>query len=88
MKSGKRQMTEGIELPNQEKIRTLGEKETYKYLAILEADTIKHVEMKEKILQANKNTNRNQITEPKTNQRNKYMGCPPSKIIGTILKVD
>ena len=38
-KSGKRQMTE--ELPNQEKIRTLGEKETYKYLGILEADTIK-----------------------------------------------
>ena len=31
MKSGKRQMTKGIELSNQEKIRTLGEKETYKY---------------------------------------------------------
>ena len=41
MKSGKQQMTEGIELPNQEKIRMLGEKETYKYLGILEADTIK-----------------------------------------------
>ena len=25
-------MTEGIELPNQEKIKTFGEKETYKYL--------------------------------------------------------
>ena len=37
------------ELPNQDKIGTLGEKETYKYLSILEADTIKHVEMKEKI---------------------------------------
>ena len=48
MKSGKRHMTEGIELPNQEKIRTLGEKETYKDLGILEANTIKHVEMKEK----------------------------------------
>ena len=34
------------ELPNQEKIRTLGEKEAYKYLGKLEADTIKHVEMK------------------------------------------
>ena len=32
------------------KIRTLGEKETYKYLGILEADTIKQVEMKEKNL--------------------------------------
>ena len=29
MKSGKWQITEEIELPNQEKIRTLGEKETY-----------------------------------------------------------
>ena len=31
MKSGKRHMTEGMELPNQDKIRTLGENETYKY---------------------------------------------------------
>ena len=38
-----------MELPNQEKIRTLGEKQTYKYLGILEADTIKQEEMKEKI---------------------------------------
>ena len=29
MKSGKREMTEGIELPNQEKTRTGREKETY-----------------------------------------------------------
>ena len=47
MKSGKRCLTDGMELPNQDKIRTLGEKETYKYLGILEADTIKQVEMKE-----------------------------------------
>ena len=38
-------MTEGIELSNQEKIRTLGEKESYKYLRILEADAIKQVEI-------------------------------------------
>ena len=44
MKSGKQQMTEGIEQPNQEKIRTHGEKEIYKYLGILDADT---AEMKE-----------------------------------------
>ena len=49
MRSGKWQMTEGIELPNQEKIKTLVEKETYKYLEILEADTIKLVEIKGKI---------------------------------------
>ena len=48
MKSRKRHMTDGVELPNQEKIRTLGEKETYKYSRILEADTIKQVEMKKK----------------------------------------
>ena len=48
MKSGKRHLTDGMELPNQDKIRTLEEKEMYKYLGILEADTIKQVEMKEK----------------------------------------
>ena len=36
-------------LPTQDKIKTLGEKETYKYLDILEVDIIKHVEMKEKL---------------------------------------
>ena len=41
MRKGKRQMREGKELPNQEKIRTLGEMETYKYLEISEMDTIK-----------------------------------------------
>ena len=46
MKSGKRETMERIELPNQKKER---KKENYKYLGILEADTIKQVEMKEKI---------------------------------------
>ena len=49
MKSRKRQTMEGIELPNQKGIRMLGEKENYKYLEILEMDTIKQAEMKEKI---------------------------------------
>ena len=49
MKSGKRHIKDGMELPNQEKILTIGEKETYKYLGILEADTIKQEEIKEKI---------------------------------------
>ena len=39
-------MTEGTELPNQEKIRKLREKETYKYLWILEADTMKKAGIK------------------------------------------
>ena len=49
MKTGKWHLTDGIELPNQDKIRTLAEKETYRYLGILEADTIKQVEIKNKI---------------------------------------
>ena len=49
MTSGKRHLIEGVELQNQIVIRTLGGKETYKYSGILEADTIKQVEMKEKI---------------------------------------
>ena len=49
MKSGKRHMTDGMELPNHDKIWMLGEEETYKYLGILEADSIKQVEIKDKI---------------------------------------
>ena len=41
-------MAEGIGFPNEEKIRILGEKENCKYLRILEANTIKQTEMKEK----------------------------------------
>ena len=48
IKSGKLHMTEGMELVNQEKIKTPREKETYKYLGIFEVDAIKQVEMKEK----------------------------------------
>ena len=49
MKCGKRRLTDAMKLRHQDKIRTLEEKETYKYLGILEADTIKQVEMKDKI---------------------------------------
>ena len=46
MKSGKRHVTDGMEQPNQDKIRTVGDNRTYKYL---KAGTLKKVEMKEKI---------------------------------------
>ena len=49
MKSDKPHRTDGIEQPNQDKIRTLGESKTCKYLGIFEADTIKKVQMKDKI---------------------------------------
>ena len=39
MKSGKRRKTDGTELPNQDKIRTLEVHQTYKYLGMLEAET-------------------------------------------------
>ena len=41
-------MVDEMELSNQEKIKILGEKEKYKYLGILEADSIKQVEMKKR----------------------------------------
>ena len=44
MRSRTRHVTERIELPNQEIMRTFGEKETYKYSKILEADNIKLAE--------------------------------------------
>ena len=44
-------MTEGI-LLNQEKIRTIGEKETKKYLGLLETDSTKQVEIREDILKS------------------------------------
>ena len=73
MKSGKRHMTDGMELPNQDKIRTLGENETYKYLGILEADSIKQVEMKDKIQKEYLRRTRKQL-ETKLFSRNLIKG--------------
>ena len=53
---------DGIELPNQEKIRTFGE--TYKYLGILGADTIKQAEMKEKFLKKSISGERENNSKP------------------------
>ena len=90
MKSGKRHMTDGMELPNHNRIRTHEEKETYKYLDIVEADTIKQVQMKDttrkeylrrtRKLHETKLSSRNLI-------RNKYLGCAPSQILGTLSHV-
>ena len=73
MKSGKRHMTDGMELPNYDKIRTLGEKETNKYLGILEADTIKQVEMKDKIRKEYLRRTR-KLLETKLSSRNLIKG--------------
>ena len=74
-KSGKRHLTDGMELPSQDKIRTLREKETYKYSGILEADTIKQVEMKCKIKKEYIRTRK--LLETKLSSRN------PIKVLNT-----
>ena len=73
MKSGNRHTTNGIELPNQDKIRTLGENETYKYLGILEANTIKQVQMKDKIQKEYPRRTR-KLLETKLSSRNLIKG--------------
>ena len=73
MKSGKRHLTDGMELANQDKNRTLEENETYKYLGILEADTIKQVEMKDKIQKEYLRRTR-KLFETKLNCRNLIKG--------------
>ena len=64
MKSGKRHLTDGIELPNQDKIGTLAENENYKYLGI-----IKQVKMKNKIQKEYLRRTR-KLLETKLNCRN------------------
>ena len=64
MKSGKRHLTDGMELPNQNRIER---SKTYKYWDILEADSIKQLEMKKKTL-------RNNISgEPESYSRQNYV---------------
>ena len=65
--------SDGIELPNKDKIKTLTEKETYKYVGILEADTIKQAEMKEKIQKEYLRRTR-KLLETKLNSRNLIKG--------------
>ena len=73
MKSGKQHMTDGMELPNHDKILTLGKEETYKYLGILEADTIKQVEIKDKIRKEYLRRTR-KLLETKLSSRNLIKG--------------
>ena len=73
MKSGKRHMADGMELPNHDKIRTLEGIETNKYLGILEADTIKQVKMEDTI--RNKYLRRTRkLLETKLSSRNLIKG--------------
>ena len=49
LKRGKVVRCEGVEMPNNQVIKSLGEGEGYKYLGMLEADGVKHMEMKENV---------------------------------------
>ena len=70
MRSSKPNLMDGTELPNQDKIRRLG--------GILEADTIKQVEMKwkfQKDISGELESYSRQNCKQKPYQRNKYLGC-------------
>ena len=67
------QTTDGIELPNHDKVRTLGEEETYKCLGILEVDTIKQEQMKDKIRKEYLRRTR-KLLETKLSSRNLIKG--------------
>ena len=71
MRIGKRQIMEGKELPNQERIRTLGGKRNQQVLGILEAD--KQVEMKERI----QKDERENFLKPSSAARNSSKGSAP-----------
>ena len=91
MKRGKRYRTEGMELPNQDKTRTLEENETNKYLGILIADTIKDTEVKEKVKKKNSGEQKNYLKPnnlAEISSKNKFLGCPTRKILGTFLRMN
>ena len=79
MKSGKRHRTDEMELLNQDKIWTLGENETYKYLGILEANSIKQVETKDKIQKEYLRRTR-KLLETKLSSRNLIKGINTSAV--------
>ena len=91
MKLGKRLLTEGLELPNQERIRTFRKMENYLYMGILEVDTNKQALVGKKLKcvpRKNKKNISNQVLQQKSNQRNKDQGSSSGKLFMTSLKMD
>ena len=91
MKSGKRHTTERVEVSNKV-IRTLGEIETKEYMGILDADTIKQQETKEKLRKRYLRKAR-KLLETKLYSENLVKGinnCPAHacKILGMVLEMD
>ena len=93
MKSSKRHTTDGMELLNQEKIRMLGGKETYKILGNIKCwhHQKSGDERKNKIKrisQDNKKAGRNQTILQGPYKRDKYLSSHSRKMLRNILKVD
>ena len=91
MKRGKRHMTDGKEQPNQDKSRTPGENETYKYWGTLAADAIKLVEMKLKKIKKEYLRRTRRLNETKLSCRNLMKGIntwavQPVRYSGPFLK--
>ena len=86
-KIGKRRLTDGMELPNQEKIKTLREKETYKYL-LRPSNKWRWKKKLRMCISGESESYSRQTMQQKPYQRNKYLDCTPRKIFGTILEVD
>ena len=88
----RRKKTEWIELPNQKRIRRLGEKEITSIWKNWKWTPSNKQRWNEKfkkwVLRMNEKTFRNQILQQKNHQRNKYLGSAPSKIPKTILTMD
>ena len=80
MRCRKTQITEEIELANEERIWTLWRNEPFKYLGKLEVDTIQQAEKKERIRKAsqkNEKTSRKQALPENSHQSDKHLDCHP-----------
>ena len=70
----------------------LEEKENYKYLGILEANSINQTEMEEKIFKKNlriiRKLLKTKLFKHKSYQWNKLLSSPPCKILWSILKME
>ena len=92
MRSGKRQMTEGIEQSRQEKNQNTQRKGNLQFLGNIgrghhPASGDERKDSK-RVPQENEKTTQNQTVLQKPHQRDKHLGCPPCKILGTIFNVE
>ena len=73
IKRGERKLMNGIQLLNQDTIKSLDQNESYKYLGILEAGNIKQAEIKRKVKKEYLRRTR-KLLETKLNSRNLIKG--------------